>query len=231
MCIRDRYFLWGDGQKIEGDPDHTQGDMQEAEKQGRMHYDFISEGDSPAYFYLIDFGLRSMENPSYGGLGGRFVQSDTLPSLWADGRNVADLNPFTGSPDPSFPQVRWIKTLQNDFAVRADWCVKEYSEANHAPVVSISNASDISVKAGENIQLTGIAEDPDGDKTNYSWWQYREAGTFDDSVNIETPTSNTTTVVIPENAEPGQTIHVILQVTDDGEPNLTRYQRVILTVT
>jgi len=230
-ALLEKYFLWGDGQKIEGDPDHTHGDPQEAEKQGRMQYDFISEGDSPAYFYLIDFGLRSMENPSYGGLGGRFVQSDTLPSLWADGRNVADLNPFTGSPDPSFPQVRWIKTLQNDFAVRADWCVKEYSEANHAPVVSISNASDISVKAGENIQLTGIAEDPDGDKTNYSWWQYREAGTFDDSVNIETPTSNTTTVVIPENAEPGQTIHVILQVTDDGEPNLTRYQRVILTVT
>jgi hypothetical protein len=228
--LLEKYFLWGDGQKIEGDPDHTHGDPQEAERQGRMQYDFISEGDSPAYFYLMDFGLRSMENPSYGGLGGRFVQSDTLNSLWADGRNVADLNPFTGRPDPSFPQVRWIKTLQNDFAVRADWCVKEYNEVNHAPVVSLRCEADMKVQPGEIIRLQGKAKDHDRDLLKYSWWQYREAGTFDDSINIETPTSETTTVVIPENTEPGQTIHVILQVTDDGEPNLTRYQRVIITV-
>ena len=36
--------------------------------------------------------------------------------------------------------------------------------------------------------------------------------------------------VVPPNAVPGQTIHMILEVTDDGTPALTRYQRVIVTV-
>ena len=36
--------------------------------------------------------------------------------------------------------------------------------------------------------------------------------------------------VVPPNAAPGQTIHLILEVTDDGTPALTRYQRVIVTV-
>lgn len=228
--LLEKYFLWGDGQKVEGDPENIHGDPQEAEKQGRMQYDFISEGDSPAYLYLVDFGLRSMENPSYGGLGGRFVQSDTLPSLWADGRNVGDLNPYTGRPDPTFPQVRWIKTLQNDFAARAEWCVKEYSEVNHAPVISLKCPADMTVLPGDIIKLKGTAIDHDGDLLSYSWWQYREAGTFDDSVNIENPTGKTASVVIPDVAETGQTIHLILQVTDDGIPNLTRYKRVIITV-
>jgi hypothetical protein len=36
--------------------------------------------------------------------------------------------------------------------------------------------------------------------------------------------------VVPVNAVPGQTIHMILEVTDDGTPALTRYQRVVVTV-
>jgi hypothetical protein len=34
--------------------------------------------------------------------------------------------------------------------------------------------------------------------------------------------------VVPD--EPGQTIPVILEVTDDGDPPLTRYARVIFTI-
>jgi len=228
--LLEKYFLWGDGQKIEGDPDHTHGDLQEAEKQGRMQYDFISEGDSPAYLYLLDFGLRSMENPSYGGLGGRFVQSETDPGRWEDGRNVADFNPFTGKPESSYPQVRWIKTLQNDFAVRANWCVKEYSEVNHAPVVRLKCPADMTVKPGDIIKLKGTAIDHDGDLLSYSWWQYEEAGTCNESVIIENSEKKSASLVIPADAKPDETIHIILEVTDDGIPNLTRYKRVLITV-
>ena len=42
--------------------------------------------------------------------------------------------------------------------------------------------------------------------------------------------SLTTTFQVPNDAQPGQTIHVILEATDSGTPSLTRYQRVILTV-
>jgi len=37
-------------------------------------------------------------------------------------------------------------------------------------------------------------------------------------------------VTIPEDAEPGQTIHLILEATDSGTPALTSYQRVVATV-
>jgi hypothetical protein len=35
---------------------------------------------------------------------------------------------------------------------------------------------------------------------------------------------------VPRDATPGQTIHLILEVQDSGTPPLTRYQRVIVTV-
>jgi hypothetical protein len=34
----------------------------------------------------------------------------------------------------------------------------------------------------------------------------------------------------PSDARPGQTIHLILEATDDGTPALTSYQRVVATV-
>jgi hypothetical protein len=43
---------------------------------------FISEGDSPAYFHLIPTGLRSMEDAGHGGWGGRFDRR--TPYIWAD---------------------------------------------------------------------------------------------------------------------------------------------------
>jgi hypothetical protein len=36
--------------------------------------------------------------------------------------------------------------------------------------------------------------------------------------------------VVPADAAAGQTIHIILEATDNGVPAMTRYQRVILTV-
>ncbi|MCX6302861.1 MAG: DUF1593 domain-containing protein [Bacteroidia bacterium] len=228
--LLEAYFSWGDGRQVAGDPEHTHGNPDEAARQGREKYDFLSEGDSPAYLYLLNLGLRNMEDPSYGGQGGRFVKSFTDKNCWADGQNVADFNPYTGKDEPAYPQVRWIETLQNDFAVRADWCVKEYSEVNHAPDVSLKNPADIEVKPGEIIKLKGTAVDHDGDKLTYLWWQYKEAGTYNESVTIENAGKKTASVFIPDNVESGKTIHLILEVTDDGIPNLTRYQRVIITV-
>jgi len=37
-------------------------------------------------------------------------------------------------------------------------------------------------------------------------------------------------VTIPKDAVAGQTIHMILEATDNGTPTLTSYQRVIITV-
>ena len=65
--------------------------------------------------------------------GGRLTQSETQPNRWEDGEKAADFNPFSQKMDKAYAQARWVPTLQNDFAVRADWCIKDYKNANHPP--------------------------------------------------------------------------------------------------
>ena len=38
------------------------------------------------------------------------------------------------------------------------------------------------------------------------------------------------TFTVPTDAKPGDTIHLILEATDDGEPQMNRYHRLIITV-
>lgn len=224
------YYLWGDGQQLAGDPEHTHGQMEEARKYGRSQYDFISEGDSPAYFFLLDVGLRSMEDPSYGGWGGRMVRSANNSRRWEDGPHVTDYNPYTDSLDTAYPQTRWVDVLQKDFAARTDWCVMSYEEANHAPEPILEHPKDLSVKPGEKVQLSATAHDPDGDRLSYRWWQYAEADTYKGEVVISNAEKQKAFFNVPEDAQKGDTIHIILEVTDAGTPALTRYQRVIAHV-
>lgn len=224
------YYLWGDDKQIAGDPEHTHGDMAEAKKYDRSQYDFISEGDSPAFFYLLDVGLRSMEDASYGGWGGRMVQSKENPNRWEDGKHVTDFNPYTKKSDTTYPQTRWINVLQHDFAARADWCVMSYEEANHPPVVKLSHPQDIVVKPGRKITLSGAASDPDGDALGYRWWQYEEVDSYKGKLTIQNPDRKKASFTVPKDAKTGETLHLILEVTDAGTPSLTRYQRVIATI-
>ena len=229
-ALMSSYFLWGDGQKLVDDPDHTQGDTAEARKNKMQQYDFISEGDSPSYFFLINTGMRNTEDPSYGGWGGRFVRSKTNPHFWQDGQNVTDYNFFSKKEDAEFPQTRWIDAMQNDFAARADWCVKNYKDANHAPVVKLNHDANVSGRPGTTVSLSASANDPDGNNLSYHWWQYREAGTYDRKIDIQNSEDKNASFHVPQDAKAGDTIHMILEVKDSGTPPLTRYQRVIVTV-
>ncbi len=224
------YFLWGDGQHIVGDPEHTQGDTAQARKNGMTQYDFMSEGDSPAFFFLINTGLRNMDDASYGGWGGRMVKSATNPQRWEDGKTVTDYNPFTKKNDAAYPQTRWIDVLQNDFAARAEWCVNSYANANHAPQLQLSHANAIKAKQGATIQLSGNAKDPDGNRVDFKWWHYKEAGTYPGTIDIQHAENKSASFTVPADAKPGNTIHIILEGRDNGTPALTRYQRVVVTV-
>ena len=223
------YFLWGDGQRLVSDSDHVQGDTAVARRNGMNQYAFISEGDSPSYLFLINTGLRNVEDPSYGGWGGRFVQSKTNSHLWED-VNVTDYNYFDKKQDAEFPQTRWVEALQNDFAARADWCVKTYKEANHPPIVKLLTPGNLLVSPGALVRLNATASDPDGNLLTYRWWQYVEAGSYDGQVQIQHAENTDASLMVPMDAKPGNKIHIILEVKDSGSPPLTRYQRVIVTV-
>lgn len=225
-----KYYSWGDGQKIANDEEHTHGNPEEMKKYNMTPYDFISEGDSPAYFQLLDVGLRSKNNPEYGGWGGRMVQSKVNPKRWEDGKNITDYNPYTKKQDASYPQTRWIEALQLDFAARAAWCVKPYNQANHAPEISVKEGTALSVKPGKQIEINAMASDPDKNQVNFNFWQYKEAGTCPENVIIEQKTNEKALIQVPANAQKGQTIHVIVEGKDNGTPSLIRYQRVILKI-
>lgn len=225
-----QYYSYGDGQKQEGDDEHIHGDpTQLADAQWGTFgiYDFISEGDSPAFFHLIDVGLNNLENPQWGGWGGRLVQSEERPNRWEDGENVRDFNPFTQELDPTYPQIRWVEAIQQDFAARADWCVMELEEANHPPVVKAIGPQRVTVKAGESINLKVEASDPDKDELEIKFWVYQEVGTYTEDVKI-TVNQNSAMVQLPESGT-GE-LHVIAQVRDQAEHPMTRYVRFVVEI-
>jgi len=178
---------------------------------------FRSEGDSPSFLHLINNGLRSAENPTFGGWAGRFARSNGVwKSVDKDG-----VVPHT--------ILRWATDFQNDWAARADWCVKGVKESNHPPVAKVKGPLNQNVRGGQTVTLAAESiADPDGDAVTCRWWQYQEAGTAS-AVAISNPAStDNASLIVP--LEPGKTIHIILEVSDDGTPPLKQWQRMILAI-
>lgn len=226
------YYSYGDGNPPKGEIEDIYSSMEKAKKNqwGSFgQYDFISEGDSPAFLHLVDVGLDNLNSPQDGGWGGRLVQSKTQPSRWEDGDAASDFNPYTQKMDKGYAQARWIPAIQNDFAARADWCVKNYQSANHAPKILVKEGIKLSVKTGQSISLNAITADPDKNKVDVKFWQYQEVGTSLEKVQIQEK-GNQALIQIPVSAKSGDTFHIIVEGSDNGTPSLTRYQRVVLTV-
>jgi hypothetical protein len=129
------------------------------------------------------------------------------------------------------PIWRWANAFQHDWAARADWCVLPYREANHPPVVVLNGERDVTASPGAKVSLdVSQSADPDGDALRTSWWQYREPGSYTGHVPISQADRAVASVQIPADAQDGDTIHLIGEVTDSGRPPLTRCSRVIVTV-
>ena len=224
---------------LKGDHDFTPGD-------------FRSEGDSPAFLHTIPTGLRNLESPGYGGWGGRYTL--VRDNTWLDpvpeaGYTYPEGRWYTGSAwgrlymrerypadqDLMYeyfkPMWRWTIALQNDFAARSDWCVKSYDEANHPPIVKLDHALDLTAQPGQKLLLSAKgSNDPDGDELTYRWWQYLEADTYAGAIKIRSADKQQASFKVPADAQEGDTIHVVCEVADTGLPQITRYQRVVITV-
>lgn len=213
---------------------------------------FNAEGDTPAFLHNIPNGLRSMESPDFGGWGGRYVKvrnnvwMDPLPdstytrpnSQWGfhnswskKMENDVDSNKIKIRTNYFKPIWRWLDDVQNDFAARADWCVKNYTSANHHPIIQLKNTPlNINAKAGSKITLNARkSKDPDGDELNFKWWHYNDVDTYLGKT-IHTSNHAKTKITIPLDAQPGDTIHMVCEVSDSGTPSLTRYKRIVITI-
>ena len=228
--LLENYYSYGDGQKQAGDDEHIHGDLSKI-KEGQWgefgQYDFISEGDSPAYLHLIDVGLANIDHPEWGGWGGRLLQSKEQPNRWEDGEAATDYNPFTKEMDPTYPQIRWVKAIQEDFAARADWCIADYDNANHPPIVNTISPKRIEAKAGDVLSLKIEASDPDGDELYTSFWIYKEVGNYVGVPKINTKGLEANLVL---DADHTGILHVIAEVRDNGEHPMTRYLRFVIEI-
>lgn len=189
---------------------------------------WISEGDSSNFALLVDNGLRSWEHPAWGGWGGRQARVDGHPASWSN-HGVRDLDEH-GASREDWSAARWFAEIQHDLAARLQWTVQDqYGRANHHPVVSIAEGVDLVRRCGAAVQLTADAVDPDGDELSFRWWQYREAGTCGSELELR-PIENQVEFTIPDDAVEGETLHIVLEVTDSGTPALTAYQRVVIEI-
>lgn len=225
-----QYYSYGDGQKQDGDDEHIHGDLdkiKEAQWGSFGQYDFISEGDSPAYLHLVNVGLNNLAHPEWGGWGGRLVQSIEQPNRWEDGKDAKDYDPYTKEMSATYPQIRWIEAIQQDFAARADWCVFDYKGANHAPVVKALTPNSMEVQSGETFNIEITAEDPDGDELATKFWIYKEVGTYSAAVEM-TSESQIATVKLPQEGK--GILHIIAEVKDNRTHPMTRYKRFVIEV-
>jgi hypothetical protein len=184
---------------------------------------FIGEGDTFTYLNLLDNGLLGYQGDTIGGWAGDGVSNRARPGM-GQGNAPAARPPAL---DPNFTPA-----AQNGFASRMKWSVTPtYAAANHEPRVTIRGSLRISARPGETVRLQGATSDPDKNAVVVKWWQWKEVDTYPGQVTLSNPTSLATSMQVPADATVGQTIHLILEATDNGTPALTRYQRVVVTVT
>lgn len=210
---------------------------------------FLMEGDTPTFLYLINNGLGNSEHPDWGSWGGRYefytpplrkwhLEAETRP-FWADAQDEVlgvDSLWHTGSKETIW---RWRSAYQNDFEARMNWSITtNYAGANHPPVAKLNHANELTAKPGEVVNLSAEGStDPDGNALLYQWIYYPEPGTFTVAnartglpIKIEDADKPGAWFTVPAKFGKAGTLHIILAVTDHGTPALTRYQRVIVTV-
>lgn len=217
------------------------------------------EGDTPAFLGLLPNGLNNAEHPEWGGWGGRYELYKPEFDANKKGNSIVEIAPetreiWTNANDSYIPYVlnefgrnvkkdtltlfgyketlmRWRDDFQNDFAARMDWCTKNFEDANHPPVPVLDHSDEISVKSGKGFTLSAFKSfDPDEDNLSFLWFNYPEAGSYKKQIKVNGAENVYKAYFTAPKVDKKETAHFILKVTDKGEPQLTRYKRVIVSI-
>lgn len=202
---------------------------------------WATEGDSPAFLYFVDNGLNFPEHPDWGGWGGRFALEKkagirSMDWVAKNGLDETKYDPYymLGASEEGGSAIsKWKEDIYNDFAARMQWSITEdYNDANHHPIAAIGRDKSTSavhktVKAGKVLRLDASrSTDPDNDELSHQWIFYKEPGTYRGNLDLQA-SQGKLSVLLPPEAK-GCTIHLILRVSDNGQPSLTDYRRIIV---
>jgi len=190
---------------------------------------WLKEGDTLSFLYLVPNGLNNPFEPGWGGWGGRLGKNEEFsdkPYYWAN-----EIDRWQGTINRENTLARWAEAIQNDFRARMDWCVAERPNANHPPIPGVRGALQRTVRAGQLVELDATPSvDPDGHSLRFNWLPYFEVtGYGGPAIELQNSDQARSSLEAPRLDRAGS-VHLILSVTDGGEPRLTRYQRVILEI-
>lgn len=251
------YRAWGDGkQMVKGDRFDYFGlagqSTAELRAQGyivwlppRPKGEFLGEGDTFTFLNLIGNGLGAYRDETAGGWGSRVpvnpasqgasarpAQGGTATSMQAFMRSLEGIGIEGPATRPPSPQPNFVPAAQNDFAARVQWTVTPtFAGANHGPTVAVRGSAVITARLGETVHLKSTTSDPDGNAVSVKWWRWKDVDTYPGAIALMDPTSLAPSFQVPTDASAGQVIQLVLEATDNGRPALTRYQRVVVTVT
>ncbi|CAI4220154.1 unnamed protein product [Parascedosporium putredinis] len=150
-------------------------------------YEYIMEGDTPTFLYLVQNGLGVPEEPSYGSWGGRYVPVNVSAEGVPNRGHFADASDAVTGKDGQVYTTnkatiwRWRNAFQADFAARIQWTLTDdFAKASHHPVISVNGnvgiePMRIEAEAGSAITLDASESyDPDDRGLAFRWFQYRE---------------------------------------------------------
>ena len=129
--------------------------------------------------------------------------------------------------------TRWNSEAKNSFQNRLQWSVKTPDEVNHEPVAIVNDDKSNEIitlfaKPGKSITLDATkSSDPDRNNLTFKWFRYDEADTYDGSIELIDPTNPFQKLIVPSDLNE-KTVHFVLEVRDNGTPELVSYRRVII---
>ncbi|TWU62968.1 nucleoside hydrolase-like domain-containing protein [Crateriforma conspicua] len=222
--------------------EYQRNDIQSHGPLGAVYPDtkWATEGDTPAFMHVFPNGLNDPDKIDQGGWGGRFsLEKKAGIRSMKPVQNESDYDPYLmhgNTPEGAKAIKRWHQAYNNDFAARMDWSItRDYAKANHHPVAVLNgdttrNVLYVNAEADSEVSLSArLSADPDEDKLDYSWSFYKEPSSYKGALQLARNNTETTTIVIPAEAA-GKSIHVILQLHDNGTPVLYAFRRAVIHV-